>query len=405
MSRLIDTTLSTGYAWLRFPRELEARFVVDGALQRRRLLQAGGAGSIVLFLGMVIADALMMSDVLAWAVALRLGVYVIPVVLGMLAMNWWSIPRLSEWLVAVAGTGAGLVCMGLTLLSDSPWAVATLVSLNLVVVFATTIGRFWPVVVVAVLLNVGNVLTIGALAPLDDPLSIASILLLMASTSYALFGNYTLEHRERTAYLLALQERELQQELASANEVLSQTARTDPLTGVANRRYFDDYLEQVWAYAQSERHSLALIVIDVDHFKAYNDRHGHPAGDACLRSVVQAIGSCLRKPGDFIARWGGEEFAVVMTGAGLETAQQAAERIRQAVVDASIVHDASPTSPVVTVSLGVSSVAPGPESRLGDFVATADACLYEAKARGRNRWWARWADPLGGLPRSTGWAA
>jgi diguanylate cyclase (GGDEF)-like protein len=123
-----------------------------------------------------------------------------------------------------------------------------------------------------------------------------------------------------------------------------------------------------------------------------------------LRTVAQAVTACMRKGGDLVARWGGEEFAVIMNGAPLEAAQLLAERVREAVVAQGVMHAASRSAPVVTVSIGVSAMDPGPESTLSELIRTADACLYEAKARGRNRVWARPADPLARTEAGSAWA-
>jgi diguanylate cyclase (GGDEF)-like protein len=215
--------------------------------------------------------------------------------------------------------------------------------------------------------------------------AIPSTLLLGSSIGYSLYCNYRLEYQERLSFLLDLQEQSLQLALHQANDELARTARTDALTDVANRRHFDEFLSQVWHDAQQHDSPVALMLLDIDHFKAYNDRYGHPAGDRCLYSVAQAVGSCLRKSGDLVARWGGEEFCVVMTGTSLEIAGLAAERVRQAVSECGIVHIGSTCSSVVTVSVGVSAIAPAQGQLLPDFVREVDAALYVAKAQGRNR--------------------
>jgi diguanylate cyclase (GGDEF)-like protein len=314
---------------------------------------------------------------------------------GMLVVYLAKMPAVTEWSVALAGVVASALTFYIALHSDSPWALVSLVTLNVVVVYAMGAGRFWPGALMCLLIAAGQVSVILARSSFSDPLSIATSLLLLSTIVFTLYGSYRLEHSEREAYLLDMQERELQGQLSLANEALAQTARTDSLTEVANRRHFDDFLAQVWQHAQKQRSPISLMLIDVDHFKAYNDHYGHQAGDQCLRAIAQTISACLRKPHDLVARWGGEEFAVVMSGASPDMAQQAAERVRQAVQAQGLLHAASRTADTVTISIGVTWVDPGPETCIQEFVRTADTSLYEAKGRGRNRVWARPTDPFG----------
>ncbi len=394
MCRLIDNTLAKGFAWLKFPADLECQFQSGGAAERLRMVLWSGLGAIALFSGFLLSDYFLIHDSLDLALAFRLGIFLPACLIGMLLVYSLRKPFLTEWSIALAGVVASALCFSLVLVSDSDMALSTLVTINIVVVFATGIGRFWPMVVMCLLIAVGQGAVIVMLDAVQDPLGVATSLLLVATMVFTLYGNYRLEHSERQAYLLDMQERARQAELSQANDALARTARTDALTEVANRRHFDDFLGQVWQGALAQRSSVALLLIDVDHFKAYNDQYGHQAGDQCLRTVAQAIGACLRKPRDLVARWGGEEFAVIMNGASLEMAQQAAERVRLSVQAQGLLHAASPTAPMVTVSIGVTSVDPGPESSIEEFVRTADMSLYEAKGRGRNRVWARLSHPM-----------
>jgi len=294
-------------------------------------------------------------------------------------------PSHREWGVAMGGILGVLICLALILLSHSEWAEPDLIVLNVVVIYCVTMGRFWPSAAVSVVAALGH---FQALALIQGPwggVAIPSTLLLGSSIGYSLYCNYRLEYQERLSFLLDLQEQSLQAALHQANDELARTARTDALTDVANRRHFDEFLSQVWHDAQQHESPVALMLLDIDHFKAYNDRYGHPAGDRCLYSVAQAVGSCLRKSGDLVARWGGEEFCVIMTGTSVEIARLAAERVRQAVTECGIVHIGSTCSTVVTVSIGVSAVTPTRDRSLPDFVRDVDAALYAAKAQGRNR--------------------
>jgi diguanylate cyclase (GGDEF)-like protein len=177
------------------------------------------------------------------------------------------------------------------------------------------------------------------------------------------------------------------EQLAEVNATLRRLAQADVLTGVANRRHFREHLQQVWERASVDGSPMSVLMLDVDHFKAYNDHHGHPAGDACLQIVAAAVSEHVRVPMDFVARYGGEEFVAVLPGATREVALLVAERVRQGVMDKALPHSASPTAGVVTVSVGVAtSLAPGTDCPDADrLVGRADRALYDAKRGARNR--------------------
>ena len=169
------------------------------------------------------------------------------------------------------------------------------------------------------------------------------------------------------------------------SDFLRDMAFLDGLTGVSNRRQFDERLPVEWGRAQRHGSALTLIMLDVDSFKAYNDHYGHQQGDACLRRVGEALRLNVRRAGELVARYGGEEFVVVMPGATVEQALQMAEAVRVAVWDARIAHVASPVAPELTVSLGVAVGTPRATDLPDHLIQVADAALYEAKRQGRNR--------------------
>jgi len=165
-----------------------------------------------------------------------------------------------------------------------------------------------------------------------------------------------------------------------AERGLATLAATDSLTGLANRRRLDQMLRQEWARAQRNRKSLAVLMVDIDHFKAFNQRHGHAGGDHALREVAKAIEACIRRPADLAARYGGEEFQVVLPETDLAGAQLLAERIRVSVEAlAPFADDAH----AVTVSIGIGLS--GTQHDLSRLLGAADEALYRAKAKGRNR--------------------
>jgi len=187
-----------------------------------------------------------------------------------------------------------------------------------------------------------------------------------------------LEHKTR-----ALEE--ANEHLAAAVETLHRISTQDGLTGVANRRHFDETLALEWRRAARSRSLLSLLMLDIDYFKAFNDAAGHQAGDECLRRVAQALRDHLHRAADLVSRYGGEEFAILLPETDAESARAVAESIREHIESLDIAHPAAPLGHV-TVSIGLASVIPPRDgSNAGDFIRCADAALYDAKRSGRNR--------------------
>lgn len=196
-----------------------------------------------------------------------------------------------------------------------------------------------------------------------------------------------LKVQERTQELLeknhALEQ--ARQAAESANQLLEHLARTDELTQVANRRFFNEYLNQEWYRMMREQFPLSLILIDIDCFKLYNDTYGHPAGDRCLLQVASTLQLTAKRPADRVARYGGEEFAIILPNTPLAGAIQLANEIRSKIQYLQIPHESSFVSDYVTLSLGVVCLVPTPDVSLGQFISKADEALYQAKTQGRDQ--------------------
>lgn len=178
---------------------------------------------------------------------------------------------------------------------------------------------------------------------------------------------------------------DMSRELAAANRELEKLSRQDGLTGIANRRYFDSYLLAEVRRAARERQPLSLILADVDHFKAFNDRFGHQAGDDCLRQVAGTLSSAGRRPADLVARYGGEEFAMVLPGTILDGAVDVAQAVSRSIADLATAQTRSDSSQGITLSLGIVSLIPDQDTTPEDLIQRADRALYQAKEQGRNR--------------------
>jgi diguanylate cyclase (GGDEF)-like protein len=182
---------------------------------------------------------------------------------------------------------------------------------------------------------------------------------------------------------------DMRHQLDAANRKLKLMTVKDGLTGIYNRRHFDEVLEKELKISRRSQAPVSLILCDIDHFKTYNDFYGHQQGDDCLCKVAQTIQAAVKRPGDLVARYGGEEFVAVLPDTTLEAAQLLAESVRKAVEVAILPHEKSTTADYVTLSLGVATLAATAEQsieqQVHQLINEADQALYQAKSQGRNR--------------------
>ena len=177
----------------------------------------------------------------------------------------------------------------------------------------------------------------------------------------------------------------VEQTLQEVNQKLERLVNIDGLTGVSNRRHFDDYLAREWRRLKREQKPLSLILCDVDHFKLYNDSYGHLQGDDCLRQVAQTIAQVINRPADLVARYGGEEFAIILPNTDFSGSHEVAKKVQQAIRALKLPHNLSKTSPFVTISMGISSQIPQQDQALENLIRFTDKALYMAKDQGRDR--------------------
>ena len=176
-----------------------------------------------------------------------------------------------------------------------------------------------------------------------------------------------------------------EQQLAAANAQLALLSTTDGLTGIGNRRHFDERLGNEWQRGARQQIPLALLLVDIDHFKLYNDHYGHVAGDACLRQVAQTLARCVRRADELAARYGGEEFVLLLPGSSLDDARAVAQCCMDEITQMALPHATSSTAPRLTLSIGIASLRPIAGTDPSTLVDAADAALYRAKKAGRNQ--------------------
>lgn len=174
-------------------------------------------------------------------------------------------------------------------------------------------------------------------------------------------------------------------ELKRQRDMLRDVALVDGLTGVGNRRRFDDVFKREWRRSARDGTPLTVVMADIDFFKGYNDTYGHQQGDACLRTVAQAMAAVVNRPGDLVARYGGEEFVCLLPNTDADGGREVGERLRAAVEALNLPHKASKVCDHVTISVGTASQVPDLSGNPQDILGDADYCLYQAKRAGRNQ--------------------
>ena len=382
-----------GSTWyLAFPAEMEARFEADTGRQRARELVWAGLAGLLVYNLFLILDQVHRPELMHVALFWRLGV-VTPYGLLILALVRRGLPppqreaaMVSTLVVAMWGSGMIFQATTSASVAYDPFTFSLFFLVGQVVFQL----RFPAALCFAVLgVGLGCLMLLGhALLPVSAVSYALGIML--ANAMLTTLAGYRLERAQRHAYLLIRRETERSQVALQAADAMATLSQTDALTQVANRRAFDLELPRRWEAAARHDQTLSALMIDIDHFKRFNDRYGHPAGDACLRQVAAVMRANLRE-GDFLARIGGEEFSVLIQASSPHAVSGFAERLRQSIEQAAIgapvaVRDGDPVvADPVTVSVGVALVKPRLQQPPLALIEAADAALYRAKAQGRNR--------------------
>ncbi len=393
MARIQDL-LENGFPLMSFPADLEEAFRRDALPARERHFLISGLISLLIYNGFLLADYLMTPDVI-WLVAqLRLLVFT-PIALLSLFLFWRGIHpfrRLLPWslvdvLMLLGGVGAAASLAVVIPLSESRMVHFFPVGYMVVITYGNVVTRmrFWyALTFTSIMLGifVAGVMSLESFPPrLMWPISS----MVISVALFTLCSNYFMERDERRRFLRTLRERSLVRDLTQAHARLKDISRIDTLTGLHNQKHIQQHLNLVWERAWRDRSALSLLLIDIDHFKKFNDRYGHTAGDECLQKVARVLQDGLRRPGDVVARLGGEEFLVVLPNTDAAFANGVAERLRQAVESLQIRHESSTTARHLTVSVGVVACQAHPDMLVDTLMLQVEQALQKAKSEGRNR--------------------
>jgi diguanylate cyclase (GGDEF)-like protein len=364
--------LKRGFRGLRFDGLLEKdfrEFYVAQNLQRARL---SGLIALIVVLSVTCIDLMLGSNTAGTLNILRLGILCpLLVVLGV-AISVPAAQRYYTEVVAVGVTLIGFVVTYIAHLGALAGSSYVLAGLVLVVLYGCLfLGLLFNVAVTVTGVMIAAHFVTGVAIELPFDALYYSTAILGGAAVIGGISTYNLEYALRTNFL--------------ETRLLNELAERDGMTGLYNRRIFDQYIARLWRQSRRERTGIAFIFVDIDFFKVYNDLYGHQAGDDCLKRVAKCIARGAKRPFDFAARYGGEEFVLVLYGPPDEYAQGVPEQIRRDVLELAIPHAGSQAAKHVTVSVGLSLASAETSRSLAGAIQTADEALYQAKREGRNR--------------------
>jgi diguanylate cyclase (GGDEF)-like protein len=360
-----------GYRWLRFEPSLERLFqdfYAESNLVRVRL---AGYLAILLFVAFILIDfTTLPRNVAIWTASIRVALILI------LAAGLW-ISYLPKWraayrivmfaasLITLLGTTA-IIGVGLRQGSPLPYEGILLVPFFVYLIICLP----WWRAVLANMIALAVFIAMEVAYQRDPQAMLYQIVFLCAANAIAAYGGYFLEYTTRSTFLV--------------HTLLNELAERDGLTGLYNRRTLDSHLHRVWRQGLREERGLAIAMIDIDHFKLYNDRYGHAQGDAALKAVADVVASIARRPLDMAARYGGEEFVVVWYHPAPNEMTNMGEQVRAGVEKLALPHLSSDIAQL-SVSVGTAYMRPVAGQSAAELLQVADAALFQAKNHGRNR--------------------
>jgi len=344
------------------------RLYAEASYPKARLMLFIAATAILLTLILAV-----MRENLSWQTATFLLGITLPLMMATLVMSYKEGSQDAyQTLLALTAFCIGLVCTSITVrgsLYGAPYYFGAEVAWIFMVWLVMSLHFRYAA---AVAITISSAYAWGTMHwqfPMQE--QIFSVVTLFGVNMIGGYSCFKLEAAVRQAFL--------------ESRMLNDLAERDGLTGLYNRRRYDKDVERLWRQSRRDQSQLTLLLVDIDHFKAFNDLYGHQAGDDALKRVADVIASCAQRPLDFAARFGGEEFALVLYGPAQDFGREIPETLRRSVEDLNIPHAESTTGPWLTVSVGVAIVSPGNERSLAGAIQLADEALYQAKEEGRNR--------------------
>jgi diguanylate cyclase (GGDEF)-like protein len=375
----IERVLGSKTLWPRFPGALEVRYENDRAARRTRRMRGSLLETAVIYNCFLAADFLLARDMLAFSFTLHFFI-ITPVILIAVALQDARIrPSIRDGIIALGALGIGAQVLAVFWLTTSPLAHHYQYLIIVLLVFVNTSQRlpFRLAAPVSLVLGIGYVTATWNSGHLSAAEFWFAMLMTGCILYQALLSTYELERAIRRSYLMRLK-------TALVSQRHETEAQRDPLTGLSNRRHLDLTLERL--FTPDRQRPVAAILLDLDHFKRFNDHYGHVAGDAALKRVAACLATAVRGTDELAIRYGGEELMLLLSDTDAAEARALAERLRQGIAALAISHDALGSGQIVTASFGV-AVAPAGPMPAEALIAAADDALYAAKRAGRNCVW------------------
>jgi diguanylate cyclase (GGDEF)-like protein len=365
--------LRMGFSWLTFEGPLEAEFRRSNFDEHLLHIRVNLCLALLISVAFSAMDSVVLGPELNRIPSTIHMLIILPVLLiGLAASFSPQRQRIYAPLAIVAATILGLSVAAIQIIATLSGISVLFPYLMLTIVFIYFMGGliFYHAVAANVLVILVYV-AVGTALMLPDREFGYDALAIVAANLFCASVVYMHEKTSRLRFLEAC--------------ILREMVARDGLTGIQNRRMFDQHIQRVWQQGVRNQQRVAVLLADIDCFKDYNDRYGHQAGDECLRAVAVCLSQCARRPLDFVARYGGEEFAVVLYEASHEYVAEVLTRIQRSIAELNIPHEASRVASRLTISIGAAFVLPIENRTLEGLIQLADEALYSAKEQGRNR--------------------